>query len=391
MMMMKEEEEEETNKPQIHFEGPEKRLLIWYKKKEKKTLRTIINKEQWVDILHRIGCEILSVQSSKNIDAYVLSESSLFVYDEFMMIKTCGQTTLLNILEPLKRMTKNTMEMTRCLFSRKNYLEAEEQHEMHKTWDVEKKILDSYFEVQTNECAYSKQKTKCKKKGTIKIATSHENDAADAWYTYQWEAPKRKDQHKKEYPITFEVLMHDLPEKNMATFFEKNVPKNITKGTQQGQYVTIKSGINNLIKGTHIDPFQFEPCGYSMNGLIGNDHYSTIHITPEDFCSYASFETNYSGKNNDVHALNAFYKKLTSKVLNVFAPGRFMITMYNPNTEKRIHIPPTMKPYQLIDQHSWFNGLVHVACYTKQRFHKVNDDEEEEKESFFESTSSDDE
>lgn len=38
-----------------------------------------------------------------------------------------------------------------------------------------------------------------------------------------------------------------------------------------------------------IDDYVFEPCGYSMNGQQGGV-FSTIHITPEDGFSYASFE-----------------------------------------------------------------------------------------------------
>lgn len=41
-----------------------------------------------------------------------------------------------------------------------------------------------------------------------------------------------------------------------------------------------------------LDSWMFSPCGYSLNALIGQDAYSTIHVTPERDYSYASFETN---------------------------------------------------------------------------------------------------
>lgn len=46
-----------------------------------------------------------------------------------------------------------------------------------------------------------------------------------------------------------------------------------------------------LFPGAKIDEFGFDPCGYSMNGIIG-DAFFTIHITPQPEQSYASFETN---------------------------------------------------------------------------------------------------
>ena len=58
-------------------------------------------------------------------------------------------------------------------------------------------------------------------------------------------------------------------------------------GSPQG--ITLTSGIRALLPGARIDDFAFEPCGYSMNGLEG-PLASSIHVTPEDGWSYASFE-----------------------------------------------------------------------------------------------------
>ena len=56
------------------------------------------------------------------------------------------------------------------------------------------------------------------------------------------------------------------------------------------RHTTRTSGIAALLPGADIDEFMFEPCGYSMNGLHARDAFSTIHITPEEACSYASIE-----------------------------------------------------------------------------------------------------
>ena len=82
--------------------------------------------------------------------------------------------------------------------------------------------------------------------------------------------------------------------------------------------VTKASGIDTLLAGSQIQEFCFDPCGYSMNGLL-YDAYWTIHITPESHCSYASFETNIRMSN---------YSALIKSVLAIFKPKKWTMTMF---------------------------------------------------------------
>ena len=77
------------------------------------------------------------------------------------------------------------------------------------------------------------------------------------------------------------------------------------------------SGVAALVPGAHIDDLVFDPCGYSANALT-NDHYFTIHVTPQPECSYASFETN-------VPVNSKTYNQLVQQVLEIFKPGRFTV------------------------------------------------------------------
>jgi len=78
------------------FEGPEKLLEVWFVdpdeikasdkpsdkkegKSDSKFLRTI-ERKKWDDALNLVRCKILNVVNNKHFDAYLLSESSLFVW-----------------------------------------------------------------------------------------------------------------------------------------------------------------------------------------------------------------------------------------------------------------------------------------------------------------------
>ncbi|MES1921205.1 spermidine resistance protein, variant 2 [Bonamia ostreae] len=74
-----------------NFEGSEKKLEI---KTEGTDLRLISNKK-WEKILRMAKCQILSHVSNDFVEAYILSESALFVFQNKMILKTCGTTPLL--------------------------------------------------------------------------------------------------------------------------------------------------------------------------------------------------------------------------------------------------------------------------------------------------------
>lgn len=65
---------------------------------------------------------------SPAFDAYVLSESSLFVYPTKMVLKTCGTTRLLNAVPCLLDLAAGLgMTPRRCKYSRASYLYPELQ------------------------------------------------------------------------------------------------------------------------------------------------------------------------------------------------------------------------------------------------------------------------
>jgi len=64
----------------------------------------------------------------------------------------------------------------------------------------------------------------------------------------------------------------------------------------------------------------FEPSGYSLNGVRGK-YYGTVHVTPQEHGSYASFETNLPFGDDPAELCNT--------VLDVFRPRSFDVVLFD--------------------------------------------------------------
>ena len=113
-------------------------------------------------MLDLVNCRVLSIVESEDVDAYLLSESSMFVWKHKLILKTCGTTTLLcgvpRILEiaalfggfprstaPSNRGIAVAAAPYRVFYSRKNFLFPERQHGPHRSWRDEVRALDQLF------------------------------------------------------------------------------------------------------------------------------------------------------------------------------------------------------------------------------------------------------
>lgn len=117
----------------------------------------------WVPMLDEVHCKVLSIVNSEHIDAYLLSESSMFVFPHKLILKTCGTTTLLAGLKSMLRIAAvhagfpfhNVDSLDdehvaatpyRVFYSRKNFLFPDRQLMPHRSWGQEVKFLDDMFE-----------------------------------------------------------------------------------------------------------------------------------------------------------------------------------------------------------------------------------------------------
>jgi S-adenosylmethionine decarboxylase len=151
------------------FEGPEKLLEVWFSVSEKalpvgaspQGLKAV-PQNTWKEVLDLVNCKVLSVIESRNVDAYLLSESSMFVFPHKLVLKTCGTTTLLcglpRMLEiaaleaGFPHVKANLPEAIgaaatpyRIFYSRKNFLYPDQQRGPHRSWRDEVRYLDRMF------------------------------------------------------------------------------------------------------------------------------------------------------------------------------------------------------------------------------------------------------
>lgn len=336
------------------FEGPEKTIEVCFEPGigHENGLREL-SRQQLDNLCTQAKCTILSRISSNHLDAYVLSESSLFVYKHRWIMKTCGTTTLLRCLNTLLEYADNLGMTIRWVgYSRKNLNNPSAQSWPHSNFGDEIAFLNSNKKLQERLNGV----------GHILGPVT-----GDHWFVYVADLPRFSAVSLPPIPseitlpygtlqlptmnqtitekavlpadsisslegITLNMMMFDLDLEVAKIFYKK-------EGCQTGEEMTLAAGIHHIVPGATIDAAAFTPCGYSMNSIL-HDSYSTIHITPEPQCSYASYETNTSLPS---------YLPLVRNVLNVFGPKRFILTLFaDESALKSLNEPPAVAFQRII-------------------------------------------
>lgn len=115
--------------PNPVFEGSEKRVEIDFLlgTATSNGLRAL-TREQLDELMTLAHCCIVSNRSNDLFDAYVLSESSLFVYPTKWVLKTCGTTRLLQSVPRLLELAAQLgLQPLRCKYTRASFLFPEQQ------------------------------------------------------------------------------------------------------------------------------------------------------------------------------------------------------------------------------------------------------------------------
>lgn len=285
----------------IGFEGFEKRLEITFS--EPPVFRDpnglglrALTRSQLDSILEPACCTIVSQLSNAEFDSYVLSESSLFVYPFRIILKTCGTTKLLlSIPQILKLADSLSLGVNSVRYSRGAFIFQHAQPAPHRSFSEEVAFLDTYFE---SGSAY---------------VLADPNFPNRSWHVYVAQVgPLKPDGLKPVYNL--EMCMTGLDREKAAVFFKTSGGYN---------QMTKMSGISEIIPSHLICDYEFEPCGYSMNGIEGSA-YSTVHVTPEDGFSYASYES--MGLDFGPENLGGL-ESVVNRVLRCFGPAEFSVAV----------------------------------------------------------------
>jgi len=254
--------------------------------------------------------------------------------------------------------------VTRLFYSRKSFMFPERQSGPHRGWTEEIGYLDAMF---TGGAAYTVGKVNGdhwllwffdRSSDPVSLPTTP-RIALRPPLGISFMEPPPLEEEPLDY--TIEILMSKLGRRSRSHFVF-NSPDSLAESV--GKYedpwepqtralkLSHALGISSIfpLSLTEIDAYAFDPCGYSANALIktgsaaqDGEGYWTIHVTPEEGWSYASFECNVplptietaDGQEHDRTALPNLHQ-LIQRVVSIFEPAHLTVTLFVSNTTTEI-------------------------------------------------------
>lgn len=242
----------------------------------------------WAGIVATSRARIISELSNDRMDAYLLSESSLFVTDQWLTMITCGRTDLaaavLRMVDDL-----GVENLQYLIYERKNafFQEFQPTNFLDDLKKLSRRIPGESFRFGDGDDHHV--------------------------FLFHLDRPHRPDPDDR----TLEILMHGIDAAAARTFMA---------GPQhRRKFIRERSGVWSILPGFEVDDHLFEPMGYSLNAIRGAKYY-TIHVTPQKVGSYVSFETNLVGAGAD---------KTVSRVLDIFKPRSCDVILFQPLGQRR--------------------------------------------------------
>ncbi|WP_028115691.1 adenosylmethionine decarboxylase [Ferrimonas senticii] len=234
----------------MFFEGSEKKVEVIVGP-EHANLRQL-PRSFWETLVSRCHATILSEIHNEQMDAYLLSESSLFVWNDRILMITCGVITLVDsVAYFIEQMGIEKVAMVS--FQRKNEYQS---HLQKSCFEEDMARLNALLPGKAFRLGH-----------------------LDAHHNYLWhmDAP-------------YQPLADDITTELLMYHISGDAARYLRSDSQTVEGIAELLQLHQLFPGFEFDQFLFEPYGYSMNGIKG-DQYITMHITPQEETSYVSFET----------------------------------------------------------------------------------------------------
>ncbi len=264
----------------MFFEGSEKKIEVVVSSTTP-SLRQL-GDGFWAEIVASANAEILSKLSNAHCDAYILSESSLFVWEHKFLMLTCGTTTLADaVLLFVDKLGGSAIAAA-------SYQRKSESL--------------SHLQASSFECDLSRLRNKIPGRAyRVGHLDTHHHYIFCADTKAQLSPPQNSGQ----------LLMYHI---------KGDVAEYLRSDKQSSRGIRDILRLDCLFPDFMFDDHLFEPFGYSINGLW-NEKYMTIHITPQEKGSYVSIETN-------LHFSQASFN-IFSELLNILNPRSWDVIGFN--------------------------------------------------------------
>ncbi|ESE42705.1 adenosylmethionine decarboxylase [Shewanella decolorationis] len=272
----------------MFFEGAEKKLEI------RLTPNMVSLRQQecgfWSTLVACANAEILSTIRNPACDAYLLSESSLFVWDDKILLLTCGNSTLVDAACHFINAV-GVEHIAALCYQRKNEYQAQLQSTS---------FVDDIAQLRTLIPG---------KAFRVGHLDSHHHYlfCTDNLFCIDNQAMLSTE-------TCLELMMYHI-RGELADYLK------LPTQTEQGIYQRL--GLQQLFPDFQFDMHCFQPTGFSLNGIRGAD-YITLHITPstgQGDSSYVSFETNLD--------LTVYPYPLVAQMIKLFMPSSWDLIRFN--------------------------------------------------------------
>jgi S-adenosylmethionine decarboxylase len=267
----------------MFYEGTEKRLEITTK--QDNLLQ--FPEQFWQEMIAQADASILSKIENKYIHAYLLSESSLFIWKNRVLLITCGSTHLVKAA---------------LFFQQKFHKEQLQSLLFHRHQALQPKLQKSSF-----------------------AQDSLMLNSALQGVTQHWQG-----EYQGDLFFFGGLIRSELNNKNILMLHGLSgaFAQTLHTGKASCSEIVSALALAEFFPELLIDQFIFTPKGYSLNAITGQN-YLTIHITPEKSSTYLSLESSFKS-----HIIAPYIKHL----IRLFSPLRSQLMNFSNGNKDELQV-----------------------------------------------------